>query len=172
MNPKQRHLIENEHAQKYLNSCPASLCEMLLKLADAIPSNCFDFQSADQNGVDGVSKFVGKKLPGDLTMKRLVPSKDWELPIAGIKAKLAAGVPVGVYLNPGNKPAHGWLVDEIRQNAAGDDEIVLISKPSELGNGEGKQTITMTVTAAAASNMKWSDPVFLESIAPSNGGNP
>lgn len=171
MSPKQHDLVNKKHAQKYLNSCPASLCEMLLKLADAIPPDCFDFQNADKDGVDGVSKFVGKKLPGDFTMKTIAQNKAWELPVAEVKAKLKAGVPVGVYLNPTNTPAHGWLVDSIQPNAAGEDEIRLVSKASELGNGEGNQTVTMTVTAAAAANMKWSDPVYLEKLAVPNVGN-
>src|SRR5471030_290239 len=110
MTPAQRELIDHQHAQKHLNSSPASLCEMLLKLAGAIPVDCSEYQDADPDGKGGVGKLVGKKLPQGYAFKKIPQQHPWEFPAAAIKAKLAANIPVGVYLNPDHQRAHGWLV--------------------------------------------------------------
>lgn len=171
MTPQQRELIDHQHAQKYQDSCAASVCEMLLKLAAAIPPDSCDLQDAYPNGVDGVSKFVGTVLPGDHTIKALPQRHAWEFPLAAVKTKLNAGIPVAIFLNPAHAPAHGWLVDDIRQNSAGEEEILLVSKYSERGSGEGKITATKAITVGDAATMKWSDPVYLEKLPPSPAAN-
>lgn len=107
MTPDQRDIVDTKHAQKYLSSCPASLCEMLLKFEGAIPLDSSQFQDADPSGSEGVSKFLNMKLADEYTLRRIAQAKPWEFPMADIKAKLAAKIPVGVYLNPAAAPAHG-----------------------------------------------------------------
>jgi len=169
MMPAHRNLVDTKHAQKYRMSCPASLCEMLLKFEGAIPDDTTTYQDADPTGGNGFSKFVDKRLPKNLTMRRIKQAKDWEFPEKEVRAKLAAGTSVGVFLNiPGE--VHGWIVDKIAPNGAGEDEIHLVSKYSEDGKGLGKQTAMKMVKLADAPNLKWSDAVYLESLpAPPKG---
>lgn len=144
-------------------SCPASLCELLLKLEGALPKDSTLLQDADPSGGAGFSNFLGKPLAGGYTMRRLAQTVPWEFPLVSIRATLAANVPLGIFLNtPGR--VHGWIVDAIRVNAAGEEEIHLVSKYSEDGNGSGRLTATDTIKVKDAGNHKWSDAVFLEKL--------
>lgn len=139
---------------------------MLLKLEGAIPLDSSQFQDADPHGRDGVSKFLNLKLSDVHTLSRITQGKPWEFPMAEVKAKLAANIQVGVYLNPANSPAHGWLVDEIRTNAEGAEEIVLVSKYSENGQGSGKIT-AVKIVLASDRTLRWSDPIYADKwVAP------
>jgi hypothetical protein len=167
MTPAQRSIID-QHAQIFPTSCPGSLLEMLLKVVGAIPPDCFDFQRADPTGMLGLGPYSGARLPGDYTLRRIAQGVPWEFPLAGIKAKLNDGVVVGIFENPPGG-AHGWVIDEIRINGAGVEEIVLTTKPSEMRHGEGKITVSRAMSVPDAANLRWSDPVFVEKLPPSPG---
>lgn len=163
MTPAQRELVDKDQYQKYLSSCPASLCEMLLKFEGAIPKDSVQLQDADPGGQDGFKNFVDQLLPNNFTMRKLPQSTAWEFPLADVRAKLAMGVPIGIFLNiPGQ--VHGWLIDKIAANAAGEEELHLLSKPSESGKGEGKLTVSKTITLVDVPKYKWSDAVFIEKL--------
>lgn len=161
MNDKQRKQVEDDHRQKYLDSCPGSAIEMLLKLNGAAPSDLYQYQDADPNGVVGVGKYVDQQLEGGWRLKRMPQPGDWAFPLNEIKAKLAAGEVIAIFDNPAGGRAHGWLVDEVRQDAAG-EEVVLRSKYSEDGSGSGKLTAVDCVKVSDLANRRWSDPIFLE----------
>lgn len=144
-------------------SCPASLCEMLLKFEGALPKDSTVLQDADPGGGGGFSNFLGKPLAGGHTLRRIAQLNAWEFPLATIRQKLAANVPVGIFLNiPGR--VHGWLIDGIRANAGREEEIHLVSKYSEDGSGCGRKTVTETIKLKDATNHRWSDAVFLEKL--------
>ncbi len=162
MTPGQRKQIDDEHRQKYLDSCPGSTIEMLLKLNRAVPPDFYQYQDADPNGLIGVGNYVDQKLEGDWRLRRIPQAAAWAFPLPETKAKLAAGQVVAIFDNPAGRRAHGWLVDEIRPGPAGEDEVVLRSKYSEDGSGKGKSTAVDCIKISDLSKHRWSDPIFLE----------
>ncbi|MFZ5497259.1 MAG: hypothetical protein ACOZE5_18205 [Verrucomicrobiota bacterium] len=162
MNDAQRQQIDTAHIQKYPDSCPGSTIEMLLKLNGAAMPDLYRYQNEDPGGALGVGKYVDQSLEGGWRLRRIVPPADWAFPLNEIKAKVAADEVVAVFENPKVGKAHGWLVDEIRMEAAGEKEVVLRSKYSEDGSGSGKVTALKTSKVADLCNHRWSDPIFLE----------
>jgi hypothetical protein len=170
MNPEDHDIIDNKHAQMHLNSCPTSMVEMLLKLKRVVPDAYSELQDDDPTGQKGVGHLVNAKLQGNWIVRRILAG-DWEFPLADIKAKLAAGEPVGIVENPANAHAHGWIVTAVKTNAAGEEEVHLKSKYSEDGSGSGKKSVTMVVRAAELSKHRWSDPLYLEQIPKAAGAS-
>jgi hypothetical protein len=168
MTPEDHDIIDKKHAQKHFNSCPTSMVEMLLKLKRAVPDTYSELQDDDPTGKEGVGHLVNAKLAGNWTARR-IPAGDWEFPLVDIKAKLAAGEPVGIVENPENAYAHGWIVTAVKTNAAGEEEVHLKSKYSEDGSGSGKKSVPMVVKAAELSKHRWSDPLYLEQISKAAG---
>jgi len=144
------------------------MVEMLLKLKRAVPDTYSELQDDDPTGKEGVGHLVNAKLAGNWTARR-IPAGDWEFPLVDIKAKLAAGEPVGIVENPENAYAHGWIVTAVKTNAAGEEEVHLKSKYSEDGSGSGKKSVPMVVKAAELSKHRWSDPLYLEQISKAAG---
>lgn len=147
--------IVEAHHQKYKNSCSPSIIEILLKLEGIVDSDYYELQNTYENQNVGLD-FAREKTIKNVTFHQHNLQNDGPF-IVRIKNELRAGRFVGVYmLNDGSQTDHhGWVVVEIKN-----DEIILRSKYSELGNGEGCQTAECSLHISKAIPPKMTDLVF------------
>lgn len=125
---------------------------MLLKLEGRVPSD-YEVQQDTHKDKNVGLDFAKEKTIEGLTFHQHNTDKDGPF-IDRIKAELAAGRFVGVYTqNPHGY--HGWIVVGVDN-----DKLVLRSKPSELGRGEGRITISEELPIADAVPAKMTDCVF------------
>lgn len=145
--------IVDGHSQKYRLSCSPSIVELLLKLEGKVATDYFVLQDKykDQN--------IGLDFARNQTLEGL-QFKQHNLSTEGsfadrITSELAAGRFVGIYVK-NSHGYHGWVVTEIDSKR----NLILCSKPSELGNGEGKETIHDSVPLADCIPPRITDCVY------------
>jgi hypothetical protein len=143
--------IVDSHHQKYSDSCAPSLCEMLLKLSGAVGTNYYEEQDRDKNDTVGLSNIKDKTLHG-----RTFRHFDRRTPLIDkIKTELQKGKFLGIFLPIGK--FHGFVI------AAMDSQhILLLSKYSELGQGQGRVTTRHFLPVADVHNLQGFDCVFYE----------
>jgi len=145
--------IVNGHRQKYSDSCSPSLVEMMLKIEGRVLSEYYILQDEYKNDNVGLSVFNGREIEG-LRFHQFIPS-DNETFAQRIIKQWALGRLFAVYTQGPNGKYHGWIVADIK-----DDQIFLLSKYSERGNGEGHQTAESTLRISEAIPPKITDLLF------------
>lgn len=145
--------IVDEHAQKYFDSCSPSLAEMLLKLVDAVSLDYYDEQNRDQNEQVGLKNILGKVIAGK-TFQKII-AKDGETLTEKVKSKLVEGKSVGIYL-PIQK-FHGFVIAGIEDN-----NVLLLTKHSEMGQGQGQVTEIRHIPLSAFDKMTHFDCISCE----------
>jgi hypothetical protein len=126
--------IVDAHEQKFLNSCSTSLAEMMLKLGGKVDPLYYELQKLDTPQGSGLALIRDRTIAG-VTFRVISPSLGAAGILQKIREELAAGRSVGVYLPGADGAAHGWLAAEIET-----DQIIFLSKYSERGGGEGKES--------------------------------
>ena len=146
------------HAQKYVASCSPSLIEMILKIYEAVPLDYFDLQHANPH-LEGLEKYNGKVLHG-VSFQKHDPATGQSF-LDRLRMELEQGHIVGLYCynkdqpDPLKKDVHGWILYDLTP-----DHIHLVSKPSELGAGEGRQTICVSFPLIGENSVQITDLVF------------
>jgi hypothetical protein len=97
-----------------------------------------------------------KQIAG-VTFRLIPPSLGMDGLLHKIRDELAAGRSVGVYLPGDNGVAHGWVVVDVEA-----DQLVLLSKCSELGGGEGANTVEMGLMLSDLSALTRVDCICFE----------
>jgi hypothetical protein len=146
--------IVDAHRQKYSDSCSPSLCEMLLKLSEAVDSSYYDEQDRDKNNPVGLDNIRNKTIHGR-TFRRF-DSKATQTPLVDkIQQELSRGKFLGIFLPIGT--VHGFVI------AAMDSyHILLLSKYSEDGKGSGLITTRHLLPVADAHNLERFDCIYYE----------
>ena len=129
--------IVDAHRQRELNSCSTSLAEMMLKIGGKVDPSYYELQKLDTHEGSGLALIRDKQIAG-VTFRLIPPSLGVDGILQRIRDELAAGRSVGVYLPGDNGVAHGWVVVDVEV-----DQLVLLSKCSERGGGEGANTVEM-----------------------------
>ena len=148
--------IVDAHRQKYERSCSPSLIELLLKIHNLVPSDYYDLQDRYQNQNVGLIHFRDQVIQGlrihchDASKGQPFLSRLQELSSAGQIVALYCVTPNDPYRN-----CHGWIVEEIHS-----DRIHLLSKYSEGGNGEGKQTASLDLSTAGHEAIQITDLIY------------
>lgn len=147
--------VVDAHHQQYKKSCSPSIIEILLKLEGKVQSDYYTQQRTYKNQNVGLD-FAREKTIEKVTFHQHVIDTDGPF-INRVQDELNAGHFVGIYaLNPGSTTDyHGWIVVGIQN-----DELILRSKCSELGNGEGHQTAKHSLHISEAVPPKMTDCVF------------
>ena len=132
--------VVDAHYQKYKKSCSPSLIEIMLKRYELVSENYYALQDKYQNDNVGLEHFGGETIEG-LHIEQHNTGGGQSF-VERIRKEYADGKMIGLYcITPGD-PAegrHGWIVEDIQG-----DQIKLLSKFSELGKGEGKDTAEPT----------------------------
>jgi hypothetical protein len=147
--------IVDAHHQKYEKSCSPSIIELLLKLEGKVQSDYYAQQHIYKDRNVGLD-FAREKTIEKVTFHQHSIKTDGPF-IDRIKNELKVGRFVGIYaLNPNSTTDyHGWIVVGIQN-----DEIILRSKFSELGNGEGHKTAEHSLRILEAVPPKMTDCIF------------
>jgi len=145
--------VINHHHQKYRNSCSPSLVEMLLKLENAVPGDYYDEQDRDKDQNVGLANIANKTIYG-LTFRRFDAQVENKSLQQRIDEELAKGQFLGVYLPVGGGVHSFVIAGKVNQ------EYLLLSKYSELGNGEGSQTIEGYIPAHAIPQLERFDVIY------------
>ena len=154
--------IVDAHRQFYKSSCSPSLIELLLKIHDLVPLDFYELQDCYQNQNIGLIHFRDKVFQG-LRIHCHDESKGQPY-LSRLQELFAAGQIVALYCitpNDPNRNRHGWIVEEIQS-----DRIYLLSKYSELGNGEGKQTARLDLPTAGHEAIQISDLIYGRVVTP------
>jgi len=131
--------IVDAHSQLYRLSCSPSLIELLLKAHGLVSQDFYELQNQYQNENVGLTCFGNRKMQG-LYIHCHDESKGQSF-LDRLQELLKEGHTVALYcVNPDGHGCHGWLVDGVRGG-----RLYLLSKGSELGNGEGHQTVESTL---------------------------
>lgn len=139
-NPKQ---VTDLHQQSYPSSCATSLGELLIKLEGETPP---DLQQHEAAGPSTGLKFLKDQTYGRLTIRQYQGAGPLS---ALLKAEIGAGRVIGIFLNnkfwnaamPG---IHAWAAVRL-VDVAGKSYVHLLSKESECGQGQGKNTVETLV---------------------------
>jgi hypothetical protein len=148
--------IINAHRQQYACSCSPSLVEMLLTLAGAVPLDYYGEQDRDRNDNVGLANIRDKTLFGK-TFRRFNSAEEEMMLIDRIRSELAAGKFLGIYLCVDNT-FHGWVIAAIWQ----EQHLLLLSKDSERGGGEGCRTIGLWYPVADIRFIEHRDCIYYE----------
>jgi hypothetical protein len=146
--------IVDSHRQLYEKSCSPSLVEMILKIEGVVSSDYYELQAKYKNDQIGISVFDGFTIKG-LNFFTHKESRDG-LFADRINKEWTAGRLFAAYtMNDDLSGYHGWVVSAMNQGTAS-----LLSKYSELGNGEGRQTAESTLQITEAVPPKITDLLF------------
>jgi len=145
----------NQHHQKYRSSCSPSLAEMLLKLAGAVPLDYYAEQDRDQNQNVGLKNIENKTIKG-ITFRKYKPQDEGKSLQQKIDEELSKGRFLGIYLPLGGEYHSFVIAGKVNQ------EYVLLSKYSELGNDEGKQTIENYIPSHLIPGLERFDIIYYE----------
>jgi hypothetical protein len=139
-NPRQ---VADLHQQHHAGSCATSLAELLLKLEGENPP---DLQQHEPGGQSTGLTHLKDKTYGQVTFRQFSRNE----PLSDlVERELAAGRAVGVFFenkhfDPTMKGIHGWAAVEVC-DVGGAKHVRLLAKQSELGKGEGKVTLDLTI---------------------------
>lgn len=152
-------LLLRDHRQLYPKSCSPSLVEIMLKYHRLVPQDFYELQEKYQNENVGLIYFAGQTLHG-LRIERHDPSKGQSF-VGFIRNEFPKGRLIGLYcVTPGQNSCHGWIVAEVLG-----DRIFLLSKCSELGNGEGKETVRLEMSLEGKGAIQITDVIVGTPVA-------
>src|SRR5437899_7312077 len=127
MNPAEIRIIVDKHAEKYRNSCSASLAEMLLKIEGAVSTEYYAEQHRDKEGNVGLRNIKNQSTAG-YTFQRLQDIPSSKTLSERIDELLGSGHQVGIYTEVKPVEFHGFVIAGKQDN-----KYVLLTKQSELG---------------------------------------
>jgi hypothetical protein len=148
--------LVDAHRQIALNSCSTSLAEMMLKVSGKVAPSYYELQKRDTPNGSGLELIRDKQIAG-ATFRVIPPGTDVATIIRKIHEELEVGKAVGAYLVGTSRYAHGWIIVDIEP-----DQIVMLSKRSEFGGGEGSITEEMGLMLLDAGILAFVDCIYLE----------
>jgi hypothetical protein len=153
--PVEIRAIVDAHEQRYRLSCSPSLIELILKIEGRVRSDYYELQDKYKDQNVGLGVFEGQTIEG-IAFHKHDPSKQGTF-AERINAEWNRRQLFAAYtLNNGSATDyHGWIVADV----AG-DEVKLLSKYSECGNGEGKRTATSIIRISEAIPPRITDLLF------------
>lgn len=135
----------------------------MLKYYKLVPDDYYVLQDKYQNQNVGLTYFAGQVIEG-LKIERHVPSAGQSF-VDRLVAEWPNGGIIGLYCvtpNDASRNCHGWIVSEVLG-----DTVFLLSKRSEEGNGEGAQTVMLSLPLHGAGAIEITDLIFGEpTVAP------
>ena len=160
-NPRQ---VADLHQQNHAGSCATSLAELLLKLEGENP---LDLQQHEPGAQSTGLTHLKDKAYGLMTFRQFPRDE----PLSDrVERELAAGRAVGVFFenkqfDPAMTGIHGWAVVEVLE-INGVKHARLLAKQSELGRGEGKVTVDLTIKLTDLNTGPVTDAVTYELTPP------
>ena len=148
--------IVDAHRQKALKLCSTSLAEMMLKIGGKVDASFYELQKLDTPEGSGLA-FIRDKTIAGVTFRLILPALGADGILQKIRDELAAGRSVGVYLPGDNGVVHGGGAVDVEA-----DQVVLLSKCSELGGGEGQKTVEMGIKLSGLSVLTCVDCISYE----------
>lgn len=155
-------LIVDNHEQRYKDSCSPSLIEILLKVHRLVEPGYYELQDLYKNNNVGLTHFRNQKIEG-LHVHCHDESKGQSFRDR-LQELLKAGQTVALYCENKGDPSkcHGWLVNGVQGQ-----EIHLLSKYSEEGNGEGKITAQETFPLTGQGAIQITDLIYGQIVSQS-----
>jgi hypothetical protein len=152
--------VVDQHHQKYLASCSPSLIEMILKAYEKVPMGFYDLQHKYRDENVGLTHFRDQDIEG--LHFQIHDQSTGQSFLDRLQEELKSGRIVGLYcLNRDGSSCHGWIVDDVREG-----QVHLLSKYSEEGNGEGRQTVKDSFPLEGPEAIRITDLVFALPVSP------
>jgi hypothetical protein len=148
-------VVVDRHEQKYRNSCSPSLAEMMLKIDGAVSFDYYDEQHRDRDDNVGLANIKDKTIAGK-SFRRLQDVRCDKSFSERVDGMLAAERPVGIYL-PTPFGYHGFVIAGKQ-----DGNYILLTKFSEVGNGEGRITLRVLLPESGLQQFRERDCICIE----------